>query len=316
MNMYGLLDPLPATEDPRGGPVRWYGMGIPEMSDAIHARGAGIAQLNHPRLGCAYLCTIGYDRLTGLTELTDPLSLGFEADSTVWGFEFDAVELMNGLRDPFIDPDDPEGTGVFEDWMSFLNLGHRVTATAVTDSHGPEMKGPVTFVELDDADPGALDEAALVDSILAGRAQVSGGAFVRLRASSGASEAGLGGLLSAAGGDLTLHVQVQALPEIDVQEVRILANCDVITTLATTDPSGVTKLDVEVPLTVAADAHLVLLAFGSGPMPRGLDGYDPARVPRLITNPLYVDADGDGAFTPPGGKTCATGQPGAPPSPL
>ena len=27
-------------------------------------------------------------------------------------------------------------------------------------------------------------------------------------------------------------------------------------------------------------------------------------VPRVLTNPIYVDADGDGSWTAPGGKLC------------
>ena len=39
-------------------------------------------------------------------------------------------------------------------------------------------------------------------------------------------------------------------------------------------------------------------------MPRGLRTYDATRVPRVTTNPIYVDVDGNGAFDAPGGKTC------------
>jgi hypothetical protein len=39
-------------------------------------------------------------------------------------------------------------------------------------------------------------------------------------------------------------------------------------------------------------------------MPRGLAQFDPLVTPRFTTNPIFVDADGNGRFDPPGGKTC------------
>ena len=36
----------------------------------------------------------------------------------------------------------------------------------------------------------------------------------------------------------------------------------------------------------------------------GLADYDPSRTPRVTTNAIYVDADEDGVWTPPGGKSC------------
>jgi len=32
--------------------------------------------------------------------------------------------------------------------------------------------------------------------------------------------------------------------------------------------------------------------------------YDATRVPRVLTSPIYVDGDGDGAFSAPGGREC------------
>ncbi|MBM4393981.1 MAG: hypothetical protein FJ090_22875, partial [Deltaproteobacteria bacterium] len=64
---------------------------------------------------------------------------------------------------------------------------------------------------------------------------------------------------------------------------------------------GSVDLDLEV------DAHVVVLGFGVQDMPRGLSGYDQQHVPRFISNPVLVDADGDGAWTAPGPKDCNTG---------
>ncbi len=45
---------------------------------------------------------------------------------------------------------------------------------------------------------------------------------------------------------------------------------------------------------------MVVLGFGTASMPRGLKSYNPATVPRFITNPIFIDADDDGSWSPPG----------------
>lgn len=217
-------------------------------------------------------------------------------------WNFDVVEYLNGLRDPFVDPARSDETGLFEDWQSFLNLGHRVAAVGVTDVHGLERPGsPRTYFAAASDDPARLGADELVTSLEQGRAVVSAGAFARVRASTGE---GIGELARATAGPLALDVHVEALPEVDVTHVKVFANCDEVATLAASDPHGVVKLDQRVSVPLEWDAHVEVLAFGREPMPRGLRSYDATRVPRATTNPLYVDVDGNGVFDAPGGKTC------------
>ncbi|MBK7976054.1 MAG: CehA/McbA family metallohydrolase [Deltaproteobacteria bacterium] len=300
INLY-QVEPRPDV-NARGGPVRWYGKDIDTIFAEARQRGAGIVSLNHPRFDCAYLCLSGYDRLTGLATLADPTILGLAADAKLWSWNFDVVEYLNGLRDPFVDPARPEETGLFEDWQSFLNLGHRIAAVGVTDVHGLERPGsPRTYFAATSDDPARLDADGMVAALEAGRAIVSAGAFARVRAASGE---GLGELARASAGALELDVHVEALPEVDVTHVKVFANCDEVATLPAAEPHGVVKLDRRVSLTLTRDAHVEVLAFGREPMPRGLRTYDATRVPRVTTNPIYVDVDGNGAFDAPGGKTC------------
>ncbi|MFT4705173.1 MAG: hypothetical protein ACI81R_002881 [Bradymonadia bacterium] len=291
----------PAMDDhPRGRPVRWYGLDVEGLFAASRERGAEVVALNHPRAGCNYMCLIDYDRLTGEARLDDPTTLGFEEDAVLWSWDFDTVEYMNGHRSPFVDPDNPNETGHFEDWMSFHNLGKRVTATGVTDVHGFDAQGsPRNYFRVDSDEVSEFTDDDLVTAMLGGRSLVSAGAFARVSIGS----ASLGDTVSLADSS-TLSIEVQALPEIDVTEVLVFANCDEIARLPATDPDGLVKLSAQVALSLEVDAHIVVLGFGQGAMPRGLRDYDPAGVPRFTTNPIFVDVDGDGEFTPPGGKTC------------
>lgn len=286
-------------EAPRGAPVVWYGLDIGAVYAAIHDRGAPIAQLNHPRGGCNYMCLIDYDRLTGTARLDDPTLLGMAADAELWSWDFQAFELMNGPGSPFLDPARPTTTGLFEDWQSFLNHGHRVTAVGVSDVHRLGQGNPITYFAAPTDDPADFESAMLADALLDGRAVVSAGAFID------ATIDGQGpGSLAEPGGPIELAIRVQALPEIDVRQVVVYANCDQVAAIEADAPDAVVKLDAVTPLALDADAHITVAAFGRDAMPRGLDSYDPRATPRAITNAIYVDVDGDGAFTAPGGKTC------------
>ena len=203
--------------------------------------------------------------------------------------------------------------GTFEDWMSFWNAGHRVTALGVTDVHGWGPPGmPRTFFQVPSDDLAAFQPAWLVDAVLAGQTQVSAGAFARVSLMGrGPGELAPAGvvMVDPSGPFVMVKVRVEAIPEIDVTRVLVLLNCDTVAEVQATDPGGVVKLDklVKVPLGAGADkdAHIVVLAFGSKPMPKGMASIDAKTVPRVITNPILLDGDGDGTFSGPGGKACA-----------
>ncbi len=299
--------PMPPDEaDPRGSPVRWYGLGFPGIYAAERARGARVIQLNHSRVNgeCGILCVLDWDRGADDPATDDPEALAMPAAQPVWSWDFDAFELLNSARSPLLDPADPRHTGALVDWFAFLNLGHPVTGTAVTDVHEAQIPGePRTYVRVADDSQGAFTVDDAADAELEGAAVISAGAFATVEIAG----AGPGDVVSVGDGAATLHVNVQAIPEIDVAKVYVLVDCDLVATLDATDPAGVVKLDADVPLTLARDAYVVVLGFGDEDMPRGFDDYDQRNVPRVLTNPIFVDVDGDGAWTAPGAKTCATG---------
>ena len=311
MNIYPLS---PRPEHPRGDPPLWYGLGFDAFTGALRDRGAPIIQLNHPRQGCNYLCIIEYDRIRGEpTTLLSTDYFGYE-EGEIWGWNFNAVELLNGPRALFIDPDRPKETGFFEDWASFINHGHRVTAMGVTDVHGLDKIGlPVSLVELDplngDITPQEATPDRIAASIVAGKVQVSLGAWVDVKL----GDVGLGELAPTfrreddPDDDLRwtlLDATVYALPEVDVTWVYLMVNCDVRETWSTSTPDERIKLHIEQELSFEEDAWISLVAFGETSMPQGLRTYDPRVTPRVITNAIYVDGNGDGIWQPPGDKSC------------
>ena len=300
--------PFPDRSDEaaRGVQVPWFGEDIAGVYAASRERGAQVVALNHPRNGCNYMCLIGYDRVLGDATLDDPTLLSFEPDAELWSWDFDTVEYMNGHDPVFVDPARPDSTGTFDDWMSFLNHGHRITATGVTDVHGLDARGtPRNFFVAPTDDPAAFTDDMLVTAMLEGRSMVSTGAFARVSI----ADAGLGDTVTVEDGAVALDVRVEALPEIDVTAIQVFANCDEVAWVEATDPDGVVKFDDTIEFTIEQDAHVVVLAHGEGRLPEPMPQFDPVGVPRVTTNPIYVDVDGDGDWTAPGGRTCTYTRP-------
>lgn len=297
--------PFPVQGDPRGNPVQWYGLGFPDLYAAIRERGARVVQLNHSRVNgsCGILCVLDWDRMAESPSTDDPEALGLPAGTEVWSWDFDTFELLNGLRSPLLDPDSPRNTGALIDWLSFHNLGHQVTAVGITDTHGLETPGtPRTYVQVPDDSRGVVTADQVADGELAGAAVVSAGAFARVEI------AGAGpGDLATANGSAAVAIHVEAIAAIDVTRIVVLSNCDSVADFAATDPSAVVKFSGEVEFPIAGDAYVVVLGFGTQSMPRGIENYDATTVPRFVSNPIFVDGDGDGLWTAPGPKTCTTG---------
>jgi len=108
---------------------------------------------------------------------------------------------------------------------------------------------------------------------------------------------GLGELAPAAGGQATVHLRVEAPAWMALAEARIVKNGEVTWSLPVADWTGAgggVRLELDLPVAVDADAWLALEVTGQGSL-WPIDG----DAPYALTNPIYVDADGDGQWTPP-----------------
>ncbi|MBT9559494.1 MAG: CehA/McbA family metallohydrolase [Myxococcales bacterium] len=305
---HSVWDMPPDPTHPRGRPIVWYQKGVAELVKEVHDRG-GLVALNHPRTtkSCAYLCLIGWDRVAGTPTLNDPTRIGLPAGTALWTWDYDALELYNGLGNLFAVGKD-ERAGIFDDWMSFLNHGHRIPAVASSDVHdGSGVGSPRTYL-VSTADPATLGGEVLREAISSGDLTLSAGAF----ALASVGDVGIGGDVTATpaidDGDnrtIPLTIDVRGTAMLDVTHVSVFLNCDEVLRLPASAPYGTQKFKDTVTIPVPKDAHVVVVAFGKDPMPRGFDGAEASRVPRALTNPIYVDADGDAKWTAPGGKTCS-----------
>jgi hypothetical protein len=285
--------------DARGGPVKWQGHDLAEIYALIRRRGAAIIQLNHPR---DYLDQIGYDLATGRARLQHPEYLGLKPGAALWSWDFDSIELQNGSDPVFKDPLRRRSTGMFDYWMSFINLGHRIAGVANTDAHDWQPPGiPRTYFPSATDRPAEFKVEELVRALKEGRVLASTGAFARVRVD---GKAEMGDTIALAGDAVELWVHIESIPAIDITHFKVFVNCDQALNVAVPPTNAVVKFDGRVRVPIGRDAQIVVMGFGERKLPRGFPPFDPRGVPRFTTNPIYVDRGGDG-WTPPGGDGCS-----------
>jgi len=267
--------------EPNNGGVFPYDKNPTTLFDAIRNQGTEtpFIQVNHPR-GSAiggYFDWVGFDVTTGLAAR--------EGDE--YSTNFDGIEVFNGSC----------GLGEeFDDWVAMTNLGWRKTLSSGSDSHDESkvigLPRQVTLIEHQTV---RSDLGAYADALRARKTFVTCGPFVRFETADGA--AGMGDMTTVdASGEVAFRVQVSAPSWQQLVEVRVLRNGELIDVLPIDEVANGVRLDVTVTDTPTADAWYMVHVVGAGNL---LPVYDRGS-PSAFTNPIEVDADGDGTWTPPG----------------
>jgi hypothetical protein len=220
----------------------------------------------------------------------------------------------------------PAFPGAIEDWLALLRRGKVVTGTANSDTHhvvDGEAGYPRTMVAAEEPrSMRALDDGVIADGLKRQAAIMTMGPMPELTVNG----TPIGGLVSVKGGAVTIKVKVQAAPWIDVTRVTLLSSDGVRESLPLKEGTGVVRADVEVKKTLAKDAFFLVEVEGDRGMwpvatPQeiapllindavksigsafgfGDDGFGNLRpsavqpnLPFALTNPVWVDVDGDG----------------------
>jgi hypothetical protein len=241
-----------------------------------------LVQVNHPRYTNppSYFFTYALDTLSCVSPYA-------------FSYDFDVVEVLNGVevREPFL-------SMVMNDWLCLVRTGHRVTATGNSDSHG--LRGltpgyPRNYVYTGDADAGTFDEARFMQALREHRVVVSTAPFVTIES----GDARIGDTATTTTGTLQVRVVVQAASWVPVDKVRVLVG-GVVTHELDVPAEGRPRLDQTVEVAATADTFVVALAFADALLRRDVVG-DVDMPPIAFTNPIFVDADGDGVVSPAGG---------------
>jgi hypothetical protein len=256
--------------------------------------GRPVLQVNHPRMppDIGYFDLVGFDARTG------------RAADDRYGDDYDAIEVFNGTDLPLLRKVNEN----LRDWMALLNLGRRYTATGNSDSHRVRFESagyPRTYVRVpaprdgeaasatsprSDA-PGRIDVGAAMAAIRRGQATVTSGPFVEVSALG----KGPGEQVSLpASRRLPVRVRVQAPPWQDVSTVELWSNGERVASVPVAARAGdVVRFDGQLDVPVTRDGWVLAVVRGKRAYPDRLLPFTNV-VPLAFTNPIWIDADGDG----------------------
>lgn len=253
-----------------------------------------IIQLNHPRWsGIDYFTQAGLDPITG------------ESASERYSSDFDTIEIFNenegwGYFDPAETAwnTDSNTHSVLRDWFNLLNQGHRYAAVGNSDSHHveSEMAGyPRNYMPSPTDDPGMIDPVDVAAKLRGRQVFTTIGPFVEY-ALNGVP---MGGQTRARDGLAELAIRVQAASWVDCDRVKIVVNGDVVDVIDVGQSTDRVRLDVVYPLRLEHDSWVSLLVEGDDPLAPVVHDQDRPILPLAVLNPVWVDVDGDGAWTSP-----------------
>ena len=253
---------------------------IPELWQIARSDfGAQVIQINHPRSdSLGWFNYVDYDPTVGVSPL----------DPALWSTGFDAIEVFNSGSNH---------EGSLTDWFSFLDQGLEYTLTGNSDSHSPDsnLGNPRNVFYMPTDDPALADPADMVDSILNHRNQVSNGPFI----SFSINGEPIGGMVSGETDlEANLQIKVQAPLWVTVDTLRIYSHHGQVIQQIDLPPTGnVVRFEGTISYELEQDAYFVVWAGSDtanlGPVTRGEN-------PFCMTNPIWVDANGNGRFDPPG----------------
>lgn len=221
--------------------------------------------------------------------------------------------------------------GALDDWFNMLNLGHRYIGTGTSDSHDADDHTGYarSFLKVDDDRPRAHGPRSIVDAFKTGNLLMTNGPFVEITVGQNGR---MGGEVDAVDGAVDVVIDVQAADWIDVDMGRVWVNGLVVEEFPIELDGRRFRHETRV-TDLVGDAWIVIEVFGDGSMfpvvrpvdippvqfsdafstlsgPLGFGGdsvygdLEPVRTgiftPIAITNPVYVNVDGDGTWDAPG----------------
>lgn len=291
----GHFNMFPAP--PNGTPPPWVSKNRADILKGIRAvPGVRIVTFNHP-----------WDTHSGVQPDSaarfHPLS-GESLDGNPW--TTDAVEVINSSAQQ------SDWMRPFRDWFALLNSGLRLVAVGSSDSHDVNafIVGQArTYVKYSATRPDRIDVEEACRNLKAGRALVSLGLVTEMWVN---GTSAVGDMATGLGKDVKVRVRVQGPRWMAADRVELYGDGALLAS-RNVEPrlDSVTKADIT--FTLPAPAHdKWLVAIASGPGPDDVSApywplarpYQPTRAdwqPRVIgaTNPIWLDAEGDGKYASP-----------------
>ena len=277
-------------EEEGNGAISPLSKEVPPLFEASRQKDPGaILQVNHPRSG-----TLGY---------FNNYQLDLESAATVQGnfdTSFHVLEVMNG---PYYYS---SNFTAIEDWLHLLNRGYYFPLVASSDSHSIDRSEPGysrTYVLYNGEESDELDRDALFHAMLKGQSFASNGPIIEFKVNNRYTS---GDTLTATNGKVDVSVKVWSAPWIAVDEVRLIVNGErrIILPIQTKKESIQKLEELPLGLTLERDSYLIVEALGKEslyPVLQRMSGSGlskNATLPYALTNPVFIDVDGNGKFDP------------------
>jgi hypothetical protein len=284
----GHFNAFPARPDgpvPNAQLTNWN-----ELLDNIRSvTGAKVVTLNHPRDAHYNFTPLGpanFDARTG----------EFKGEPR---FDVDAIEVVTSAA---IQSDVMQ---LYRDWFALLNRGLPVAAIGASDTHHVSefiLGQSRTYAASRASEPSAIDVAEVCESYRAGRLLVSMGLLTNMKVD---GRFGVGDLATKLGKEIGVAIEVLGPSWTNADRLELFANGIKIREHAIAPTTATRKAQVNWSIPRPKhDVHLVAIATGPGivaPFWEISLPYQPtSRVvnPRVVgsTNPIWIDADGNGRF--------------------
>jgi hypothetical protein len=252
----------------------------------VRERAAGaVIDVHHPRLETA----TGYFILGKFDDEKD------ESTRKGFSYDFDALEILNGYQDT----NRKSIERVMKDWFALLDRGHLVTATGNSDTHHLtyNLGGyPRNYVLVDNDDPGTVTALDVAKGVKAHHAYFTTGPIVDFKVGT----TGIGDLAKAPGGKATAQITVKAAPWITVSRVILYVAGQEVKRWDVTNTREVLRFDDKYDIAVPHDTYAVVRVEGDGSLAPVVGGGTGVTVhPFALTNPIFLDANGNGKYDPP-----------------
>ncbi len=282
---YQNLNPQGKCDQPQLGTNCYTAGEAFPMMRALRQQGS-VVTINHPWFGTSdlgYFTNIGWGAGTGAP---------FPVPLPIMG-KFDAIEIINGY---WTEPN--AEAYLLADWFYLLAQGQRVTALGNSDTHKINwVRGgwPRTYLRLPIDKPGEITDQLLADAIRNQRAIATTGPFVTLEVEHGQ----IGDTVqSTKRGSARVHIVADAPTWISLDEVILFINGRERRRFKVSDFTR-PRFSIDAVEAIEGDSFFVVLATGNTPLPGDvvgeyseINGY--RMLPWAVTNPVYVDDDGDG----------------------
>jgi hypothetical protein len=280
-----------SPEEEGNGAISPLSEEVTPLFEASRQKDPGIIlQVNHPRSG-----TLGY---------FNNYQLDLESAATVhenFDISFDILEIMNG---PYFYS---SNFTAIEDWFHLLNRGYYYPLIGSSDAHGIDRGEPGysrTFVSYEGGENDSLDWNTLSRAILKGQSFSTNGPIVEFRVNNKYTS---GDTLTATNGRVDVSVKVWSAPWIAVDEVRLIVNGERRIILPVQTKKEVIQKFSLPPLGISLeeDSYIVVEILGKESLypvlqRQSWSGYSAnATLPYALTNPVFIDVDGNGKFDPP-----------------